>query len=174
MRSALESIDTFDKEVTSWMARNGVVLLRVALGAVFFWFGILKFFPAASPAEELAGRTISTLTFGLVTPAISVPFLAAWETAIGLGLMFGVFLRGTLLLLFLQMSGTLLPLAFYPQEVFLHFPYAPTLEGQYIIKNVVLIAAGIVIGATARGGKIIADPQVAREAHAKEAARQGA
>lgn len=171
MNSLAASIDTFDKKVTTWMAHHGVVLLRIALGIIFFWFGILKFFPQTSPAEELAGRTISTLSFGLVTPNISLPVLALWETVIGLGLVFGVFLRATLLLLFLQMSGTLLPLAFFPHEVFLHFPYAPTLEGQYIIKNLVLIAAGIVIGATARGGRLIADPKVAREARAKETAR---
>jgi uncharacterized membrane protein YphA (DoxX/SURF4 family) len=40
------------------MARYGPMLLRVSLGIVFLWFGILKFFPSASPAEELASRTI--------------------------------------------------------------------------------------------------------------------
>jgi hypothetical protein len=41
--------------------------------------------------------------------------------------------------------------------VFTRAPYAPTLEGQYIIKNLVLIAAGIVIGATVRGGGLVSD-----------------
>jgi len=66
----------------------------------------------------------------------------------------------TLLLLFMQMAGTLLPLFFFPQETFVRIPWAPTLEGQYIIKNMVLISAGIVIGATVRGGRIVADPPV--------------
>jgi uncharacterized membrane protein YphA (DoxX/SURF4 family) len=81
-------------------------------------------------------------------------FLAAWECLVGLGLISGIFLRATLLLLWLQMAGTITPVFFFPQEVFNHFPYAPTLEGQYIIKNLVLASAGIVVGATVRGGRL--------------------
>jgi hypothetical protein len=84
--------------------------------------------------------------------------LAAWEVLIGLGLLTGRLLRITLLLLFVQMAGTLLPLVFFPAETFKHFPYAPTLEGQYIIKNLVLVAAAIVVGATVRGGRLTASP----------------
>jgi hypothetical protein len=47
----------------------------------------------------------------------------------------------------------------FPDEVFLRFPYAPTMEGQYIIKNLVLVSAGLVIGATVRGGGLVADPE---------------
>ena len=74
---------------------------------------------------------------------------------IGLGLIFGVWMRVTLLLLFVQMLGTMTPIFLFPNEVFTRIPYAPTLEGQYIIKNLVLISAGIVIGATVRGGGIV-------------------
>jgi uncharacterized membrane protein YphA (DoxX/SURF4 family) len=140
------------------MARHGVVLLRGSLGVVFVWFGILKFFPGLSPAQELAARTIARLTFGLVPASVGLPVLAAWECAIGLGLLTGLFLRATLLLLVVQMMGTVTPLVFFPAETFMRFPYAPTLEGQYIIKNVVLVAAAIVIGATVRGGHLIAEP----------------
>src|SRR5579859_1785611 len=152
-----------DVNVTEWMAHYGIILLRISLGVVFFWFGILKFFPGLSPAQDLAARTIEKLTFGLMTPNISVPFLAAWECLIGLGLITNKFMRFTLALLWLQMLGTITPLVFFPSETFLHFPYAPTLEGQYIIKNIVLISAALVIGATVRGGKLIADPQVVKE-----------
>jgi uncharacterized membrane protein YphA (DoxX/SURF4 family) len=153
-----------DVKITNWMARYGIVLLRISLGVVFFWFGALKFFPGLSPAQDLAARTVSVLTFGLVPPDISVPVLALWECVIGLGLITGVFMRGTLLLLFLQMLGTITPLFFFPSEAFMRFPYAPTLEGQYIIKNLVLVSAGLVIGATVRGGAMVADPEVARAA----------
>lgn len=136
----------------------------MSLGIVFFWFGVLKFFPGLSPAQDLATRTIDILTFGLIPAHLSMLVLATWECLIGLGLIFGVFLRATLLLLFLQMLGTILPIFFFPQEVFTRIPYAPTLEGQYIIKNVVLIGAGIVIGATVRGGAVVADPRIARVA----------
>jgi uncharacterized membrane protein YphA (DoxX/SURF4 family) len=160
-----------DVKITNWMARYGIVLLRISLGVVFFWFGALKFFPGLSPAQDLAARTVSVLTFGLVPPDISVPVLALWECVIGLGLITGVFMRGTLLLLFLQMLGTITPLFFFPSEAFMRFPYAPTLEGQYIIKNLVLVSAGLVIGATVRGGAMVADPEVARAA--RERTRKG-
>ncbi|HEX7488254.1 MAG TPA: hypothetical protein VF341_05070, partial [Anaeromyxobacteraceae bacterium] len=111
-----------------------------------------------SPAEDLAARTISTLTFGMVQPQVSLPVLAAWECAIGLGLLSGRCLRAALVLLFAQMVGTLLPLFFFPKETWAHLPYAATLEGQYIIKNVVLVSAGLVIGATVRGGALVAAP----------------
>ena len=77
---------------------------------------------------------------------------------IGLGLLFNKFLREILLLLFLQMIGTITPLFFFPAETFKTFPFVPTLEGQYIIKNLILISAGLAIGATVRGGKIIPEP----------------
>ena len=80
-----------DPRITSWMARNGVLITRVALGIVFFWFGFLKFFPGLSPADDLVGRTFARLTFGLIGPQISLPLLALWECAIGLGLISGRF-----------------------------------------------------------------------------------
>jgi uncharacterized membrane protein YkgB len=150
-----QRFDAFDAAFTAWMAKYGVLLLRVSLGIVFFWFGVLKFFPGVSEAEGLATDTISVLTFGLLTPALSIYILAVWECLIGLGLIFGLFMRATLLLLWLQMLGTITPLFLFPAEAFSQFPYAPTLEGQYIIKNIVLISAGLVIGATVRGGRIV-------------------
>jgi uncharacterized membrane protein YkgB len=150
------TIDALDVQITSWMARHGIAYTRVALGVVFFWFGVIKFVPGWSPAADLATRTIALLTFGSVSPAVALNVLAAWETLIGLGLMAGVFLRFTLLLLFLQMPGTLLPLLFFPDETFVAFPHSPTLEGQYIIKNLVLVCAAIVVGATVRGGRLSA------------------
>ncbi|HLJ83688.1 MAG TPA: DoxX family membrane protein [Candidatus Eremiobacteraceae bacterium] len=151
--------DRIDAAIARWMARNGVTFLRISLGIVFFWFGVLKYFPAASPAEALAGKTILVLTFGHVQPNISMPILATWECLIGIGLLTGFALRVTIFLLFVQMAGTLLPLFFFPHETFASIPFAPTLEGQYIIKNLVLISAGLVIGATVRGGRLTAGPK---------------
>ena len=130
-------------------------MLRFSLGIVFLWFGALKFFPHMSPAEMLAGKTIAVLTFGHVSPHASLPFLAGWECLIGIGLLTGAAPRLTLLLLYSQMIGTFLPLFFFPDETFSVIPFAPTLEGQYIIKNLVLVSAGIVIGATVRGGRLV-------------------
>jgi uncharacterized membrane protein YkgB len=166
MKSLATWVIDADVSITNWMARYGIALLRISLGAVFLWFGVLKFFPGLSPAQDLAARTIDTLTFGYVPARVSVPVLALWECVIGLGLVSGLrsAMRGILLLLFLQMLGTISPLFLFPSETFLQFPYAPTLEGQYIIKNLVLVSAGLVIGATVRGGAVVADPDVARRA----------
>ena len=148
-----------DVVITRWMARHGITAVRVSLGIVFFWFGFLKFFPGLSPAQELAAKTIGVLTFGVVPPEVSLPVLAAWECLIGIGLVLGKFLRAVLLLLFVQMLGTITPLVLFPDEVFQRAPFAPNLEGQYIIKNVVLISAALVVGATVRGGRLSAEPR---------------
>ncbi len=158
MKKLSSRFQTLDLAVIRWMARFGPVLLRVSLGIVFVWFGILKFFPNVSPAQELATRTIAVLTRGLVPDWFALPLLAAWECLIGLGLLLGRRLRGILLLLYVQMLGTLTPLVLFPSEVFAIIPYVPTLEGQYIIKNLVMISAGIVVGATVRGGRMVPNP----------------
>jgi uncharacterized membrane protein YphA (DoxX/SURF4 family) len=139
------------------MARHGITLTRLALGIVFLWFGALKLVPGWSPAEQLATRTMERLTFSLIAPGTALMLLAGWEVLIGLGLLTGKFLRVTLLLLWIQMLGTLTPLVLFPAETFRIVPVAPTLEGQYIIKNLVLIAAALVVGATVRGGQLQAD-----------------
>ncbi|HEV8054385.1 MAG: DoxX family protein [Chloroflexi bacterium] len=157
------AFDRIDAAITESLARSGIVVLRLGLGLVFFWFGVLKFFPNLSPAEELAARTIERLSLGVVQPNVSVPVLAAWETLIGLGLLSGRFLRATLLLLAVQMIGTALPLVFFPAETFSVVPFAPTLEGQYIIKNIVLVGAAMVIGATVRGGGLEPEPPPGRD-----------
>jgi len=157
MDDLIKRYDVVDARITRWMARHGLGLLRISLGVVFLWFGALKFFPGLSPASDLAARTISVLSFGTVSAGVSVPFLAAWECVIGIGLIVGIFMRATLFLLALQMAGTLTPLLLFPAEVFTRVPYAPTLEGQYIIKNAVLISAAIVLGATVRGGGLTSE-----------------
>lgn len=148
--SLLQRFDQIDNRIVGWMARHSVQFLRLSLGTVFFWFGVLKFFPGMSPAQELAIRTIQVLSFGLVPAHTTILVLATWECLIGLGLLTNKFMRTTLLLLFVQMLGTLTPLFLFPSDAFQHVPYSPTLEGQYIIKNLVLLSAGIAIGATVR------------------------
>lgn len=147
-----------DDRIVTFMATYAIPFLRISLGVSFLWFGALKFFPGLSPAQELATETMSILTFGILTPEISILLLAIWESLIGIGLIFGIYLRITLLLLFVQMLGTLTPLFLFPAETFTLVPIAPTLEGQYILKNLVLISAGLVVGATVRGGRIVKSP----------------
>jgi uncharacterized membrane protein YphA (DoxX/SURF4 family) len=162
MRQLHIALARADQSITAWIAEHGVAVLRVSVGIVFFWFGVLKFFPNLSPAEDLAARTISALTFGLMAPAISLPVLAAWECAIGAALISGRFLRPALVLMFVHMSGTITPMFLFPHETWARFPYAATMEGQYIIKNLVLVSAALVVYAAARGAAPAEDAMRAR------------
>lgn len=163
MPTLIQRAREFDVKATHAMAVHGILLLRVSLGIVFLWFGFLKFFDDLSPAEDLAIRTTRVLTFGMIPDAIAINVLAAWESLIGLLLILRRFLRLTILLLLLQMVGAVAPIFLFPSEAFIRIPYAPTLEGQYIIKNIVLISAALVIGATVRGGGLVADPDSCEE-----------
>jgi uncharacterized membrane protein YkgB len=164
MRTLPGPLDPIDARLTQWMSHYGVATLRVTLGVVFFWFGILKFFPGLSPARTFAVKTIDVLTLGHLPAGASLVLLATLECTIGLvGLISGKFMRLTLLLA-LQMIGAVSHLLLFPGEVFTQFPYAPTLEGLYIIKNPVLVSAGVVIGAIVRGGVLTArSPAVGQE-----------
>jgi uncharacterized membrane protein YkgB len=156
MKGRFEKID---RKLTRWMAGRGIFLLRISIGIIFTWFGVLKFFPGLSPAEELATRTVEVLNFGLVDTRTAIIILASWETLIGIGLITGIFLREVLFLLFVQMIGTVSPVFIFPGEVFRSIPFVLTLEGQYIFKNLVVVSAGFVIGATVRGGTLIPEPE---------------
>lgn len=149
----LARLDRIDRAITSWMARHGVTALRISLGIVFVWFGVPKYFPGLSPAETLATDTIGIISGGLVGAPAARVVLATWECLIGIGLITGRALRITLLLLFLQMPGTLLPIFLFPELTFQRVPFVLTIEGQYIVKNLVLISAGFVIGATVRDAR---------------------
>jgi uncharacterized membrane protein YkgB len=149
-----ETFEKVDRKTTFWMAKNGLSYLRISIGIVFFWFGILKFFSGLSPAEGIAVETIQVLSFDLLSETAILYGLGLWEVLIGIGLLFKLFMRETLLLLFVQMIGTFTPLVLFPSEIFHVFPYSLTIEGQYIVKNIVIVSAGIVLGATVRGGRL--------------------
>ena len=140
-----EKFNEIDIKISGFMGKYGLDVLRISLGIVFFWFGMLKFFPGVSPAEQLVRNTVY-----FIDPDLFIPILALWETLIGLGLIFNKFMRVTLLLLFLQMPGTALPLIILPEIVWKSFPFVLTIEGQYIIKNLVLIGGGLVLGGNVR------------------------
>jgi uncharacterized membrane protein YkgB len=137
-----------DVRIRAWMRKNSPKLLRWSVGIIFLWFGALKFFQGVSPAESLAIETIRLLTFGWFSDALIINGLALWEVIVGIGLITGFFLREIILLLFLQMLGTLTPIFLFPDEVFVQIPFVLTLEGQYIVKNLVLMSAGVAIGGT--------------------------
>ncbi len=138
------AFDNIDRRIAGWMQRHGHRLLRYTLAVIFIWFGILK--PLGmSPAAELVANTVYWFN-----PDVFVPILGWWEVVIGVCLLFRPLVRVAILLLFLQMPGTFLPLVLLPDVCFTDFPLGLTLEGQYIIKNLVLISAAIVVGGTVR------------------------
>ena len=117
-------------------------LLRLALGLVYFHFGLLKFFPDLSPAEMLAGETLVRVFHHAFDARTAIWWLGVAEVAIGLGLLFNVCQRAVFVLFLAHMVGTFLPLFVLPELTFKIAPLAPTLEGQYILKNIVFVAAG--------------------------------
>lgn len=134
-----------------WLNRYSIDLLRISLGLVFALFGFLKFFPGMSPAEDLAMRTVDTLTFGLVSGTAALWLTASMECFIGLTLVTRRMLRAGLVTLGLALVGILSPVVLFFGDL---FPGAPTLEGQYVLKDLVLAAAGLVIGAAALGSRL--------------------
>ena len=141
--SLAQRFDVIDRNVTHWMADHGVTLLRWSIGAIFVWFGALKLAPGLSPADQIATNTTTVLTLDLLSEDVARISLSVLELTIGIGLLTGRFLRLTLLLLFAQMAGTLTPLIIFPEQIWTDFPFVLTLEGQYIMKNAVLISAGL-------------------------------
>lgn len=139
------------------VSRRSLAILRISIGVIYAWFGVLKFFHGYSPAEDLAINTINKLTFNLVPQPVNIILLASWECAVGLLLITGKYLRQALIFLFLHMACTFTPLLFFPNESFRYPPYGFTLVGQYIMKNIIIICAAIVIWPPAKTDKVYAD-----------------
>lgn len=139
--SKVSKWERLDHLMIDFMTANGTRLLRVALGITFIWFGALKVV-GQSPVADLVAQTVYWLP-----PAFFVPFLGWWEVVVGVGLLLGVALRLVLLLFWLQMAGTFLVLVLRPELAFQSGnPLLLTVVGEFVIKNLVLIAAGLVIG----------------------------
>jgi uncharacterized membrane protein YkgB len=137
-------LDKFDRLVVWTMDAFGIKFARLALGIVFIWFGALKMIGDLSPAYDLVAATVYWLT-----PEIIIPLIGLWEVAIGVAFLFPPLTRLALLLLIPQMPATFLPLVLLPAVTFTVVPWGLTLEGQYIVKNLVIIACALIIGGTA-------------------------
>jgi uncharacterized membrane protein YkgB len=141
--------DATDRRIAESMNKIGLPALRLSLGIIFIWFGILKTI-GLSPAEGLVLATVDWMPiFSAETWLIIIGW---WEVIIGICFLFKPTLRVAIGLLAMQMAGTLLPLFILTEVTWQagSFPYAPTMEGQYIIKNLLIISAAIVIGGTVR------------------------
>jgi len=132
--------------IIPFLRRVAVPLLRISLGIVFVWFGLLKVFEV-SPVAEFVARTVYW-----IEPQLFVPALGVFEVTLGVLLMLGRLMRLTLLLFVAQMIGTFLTFFILPNVTFQNGnPLLLTVEGEFVVKNLVLIAAALVVGTTVRG-----------------------
>ena len=144
-------LDRLDRTIAAWMARHGIVGIRLSLAVIFIWFGILKPL-GVSPAEPLVLATVDWMPLFGASTWLAV--IGWWEVAIGVTVLFRATTRLAIALMALQMAGTFLPLVIVPEVTFQagRAPFAPTMEGQYIVKNLLIISAAIAIGGTVRSG----------------------
>ena len=147
-------VDRYVAKLHSWLEAHSVSILRVNLGIVFLVFGALKYFPGYSPAAKIAAMTLDKLTLGIIHGHTAVIVTAITETVIGLTLVTGRFLRLGLLVLAGAMVGIMSPLALFTGDL---FPHGPSLMGQYVIKDIVLVAAGLVVATQALGSRMRSD-----------------
>jgi uncharacterized membrane protein YkgB len=134
--------------VSAFLRRWSIPALRVSLGLVFVWFGALKVFDV-TPVADLVGRTVYWFD-----PDWVVPVLGAFEIVVGVGLLFKIALRAILGLFAAQMLGTFLVLVLLPEVSFEDGNVLLlTVEGEFVVKNLVLLSAGMVVGATVRTRK---------------------
>ncbi len=145
-------VSTLLDKATDVAAAHSIAVLRVSLGLVFLVFALFKFFPGASPAEELAVATVGKLTFGLATSSAALLLTAVIETIIGLTLVTGRFVKLGVLMLAGALAGILSPLVLFPDQMW--SGNGPTLTGQYVFKDIVLAAAGLVVASHALGARL--------------------
>ena len=150
-------IRALEELAVRWLVAHSIAILRVSLGAVFFGFGVLKFFPGVSPAQDLVQQTTDLLTFGLIPGAVALVGVAALECVIGLCLLTGRAVRAAVYLLSVQLIGILSPVVLLAARLFDGPHGAPTLEGQYVLKDVILVGAALVIASTVGGARLTRD-----------------
>jgi len=142
--SVISKIKQLDFRVSRWMYVYGKPVLRYSLALIFIWFGYLKII-GGSPAED-----VITATVFWFEPETFITVLGVWEVLIGLFLCFKKTIRLAILLLIFQIPGTFLPMVLLPEIIFKDFPLQLSMEGQYIIKNLLIISAAIVVGGSVR------------------------
>ena len=155
--SPLRALDDARERVVGVLARWSIPVLRVSVGLLFIAFALPKVIPGASPVEGLVTRTVETLSFGLVQGHLALGMVAALELFIGVTLVIGRLVPLGLLALLAASAGFFAPLVLFPGEL---FGNGITLEAQYIGKDIVLVAAALVIGAASLGARLTAKPKV--------------
>jgi len=139
-------------KATYLLTAHSIAVLRVCLGLVFLVFASFKFVSGASPAEDLAVATVEKVTLGLVSGSAALLLTALTETVIGLTLLTGRFVKVGLVVLAGALVGIMSPLVLFPDQMW--SGHGPTLTGQYVFKDIVLVAAGLVVAAHALGARL--------------------
>ena len=143
--AAVSQLRALDGRVRRFLGTTGVTALRVSLGVVFVWFGLLKILDV-SPVAGLVSRTVYWFD-----PDVVVSVLGIVEVAVGSLLVLNRFVRVALAIFAGQMIGTFLVFLILPNVVFRDGnPFLLTVEGEFVIKNLVLIAGAMVVGARVR------------------------
>ena len=146
-------VDQAAHVLARWLARHSIDLLRISLGLIFLGFGALKIM-GISPAEALSVRTVETLTFDIVSGDFALFVISMVECFIGITLITGQLLRIGLLVLAGAIVGIMSPLVLFFSDLFVG---GPTLEAQYVLKDIVLVAAALVVAARALGARLVTD-----------------
>jgi uncharacterized membrane protein YkgB len=138
------NIRKIDLKIIAWLRKSFLPMARLAIFVVYFWFGILKLFeqsPATPLAQAFVSKTLGAANFGW-----SFKALAIYECIIGILFLFPKMTRIVIPLLLIHMAIVCLPLFIVPDLAWSK-PFVPTLEGQYIIKNLAIIALAIGVAA---------------------------
>lgn len=174
VRSLLARLDASDAAIHRWLVKHSVAALRLSLGLIFFGFGVLKLFPGMSPAESIVKATTDAVTFGLVPGSVALVTTGLVEVVIGLMFITGRFMRAAAWLLAFQLIGVMSPLAVLSARLFDGPHGAPTLEGQYVLKDLVLVTGGMVVASTVRGGRLVRGARSAKPTNVGDEHRFGA
>lgn len=145
MKSMWQRIKEYDDVFAEKMADIAIPLLRISLGITYIWFGALKVI-GLSPISDMVAKTIFFIPRNII-----VPLLGLWEVGIGVALLLRKAMRLTLLLYFAQIAGTFLTFILRPKDMLQHGnPLLLTKDGEFVVKNLVLLSAGLAIGSTIR------------------------
>jgi uncharacterized membrane protein YkgB len=145
MRRLLDQLEDVERIWVKWLDKHAYDCLRISIGLIYLIFGLLKFFPQYSPAEQLAADTICIITFDALSGSSACFVLAVMETLIGLALIINYKARATILITIWHMCCTFLPLVLLPQYAFSQDPFSFSIVGQYIFKNLIILSALMVL-----------------------------
>jgi putative oxidoreductase len=156
MQTTYQRFLHLENQIHHQLVAHSIAGLRIAVGLIFLGFGVLKFFPGVSPAQDLTEATTHILFLGLVPGGVALVMIATLECVIGICLLANRGMRLAVWLLAIEFVGILSPLVLLPARLFAGPHHAPTLEGQYVLKDIILVAAALVIAAGSfRGGRMV-------------------